>query len=98
MEDQTIVKRLWSESKWSLRQQFKERWRIFGEILKARQELMKAHFQILYLQYEIKKGKLAPEDIERLEKLYRRYVAAIDALEHYTGRSFNNYSLLRIFA
>jgi hypothetical protein len=84
--------------KWSLLRQLKERGRVFGEILRARQELTKAHFQILYLDHKIRKGKLAPEDIERLETLYRRYIAAMDALEHYTGRSSNTYSLLRIFA
>jgi hypothetical protein len=82
------VKRLWSEFKWPLPQQLKERGRNFREILRARQELTKAHFQILCLHRKVRKGKLAPEDIERLERIsHGRYDAAMDALERYTGRS-----------
>lgn len=99
IEDWEQEKRLWSEPKWSLRQQLKESARIFREVLRARQELAKAHFQILCLRRKTRKGKLTPEEIEGLERIsYGRYVAALYALEHYIGRSSNLYALLGIFA
>jgi hypothetical protein len=76
----------------------KEKGRIFREVLRARQELTKAHFQILCLRRKIRKGKLAPEDREQLERVsYRRYAEALDTLKRYTGRGSNLYGLLRIF-
>jgi hypothetical protein len=97
IEDWEEVKRLWPEPKRSLRQQLKERGRVFIEVLRARQELTKAHFQVLCLRRKIRKGELVAEDIEQLEMIcYGRYAAALDTLERYTGRSPNLYGLLRI--